>query len=48
MTNTTKNTTKSILAIQAKLAAIPPKPKIAATTAIIKKVIVHRNISVYI
>ena len=30
--------------MEAAPAAIPPKPKIAATTAMIKKVIVQRNI----
>ena len=35
---------KSILAIEAAPAAIPPKPKIAAITAITKKIIVQRNI----
>ena len=35
---------KSILAIEAAPAAIPPKPNIAAITAITKKIIVQRNI----
>ncbi len=34
------------LAIVAAPAAIPPNPKIAAITAMIKKVIVQRNITV--
>ena len=35
---------KSILAIEAAPAAIPPKPNIAAITAITKKINVQRNI----
>ena len=35
---------KSILAIEAAPAAIPPKPNIAAIIAITKKIIVQRNI----
>ena len=34
-----------IFAIEAAPAAIPPKPNIAAITAITKKIIVQRNIS---
>lgn len=43
-TNKTMNIKNRILAIDAAPAAKPPKPKIAAMTATIRKVIVQRNI----
>ena len=42
--NKTRKTKNRIFAIPAAPAAIPPKPKIAATKAIIAKMTVHRNI----
>ena len=42
-TNSTIKIKNKILAMLAAPAAIPPKPKIAATIATIKKVIVQRN-----
>jgi hypothetical protein len=44
MTNSTRNKKKINLAIEAAPAAMPPKPKIAATIATTKKMIVQRNI----
>ena len=44
-TNNTKKIKKRILAIEAAPEAIPPKPKMAATIAIIKKITVQRNIT---
>jgi len=38
---------KMILAIPAAVPAIPPKPKIAAMTAMTIKMIVHRNIRMF-
>ena len=49
MSDRIKSTTKikkRILAMPAALAAIPPKPKIAAMIATIRKMIVQRNITV--
>ena len=46
MTNKITNIKNRILAIDAAPAAIPPKPKIPAINAMIKKLIVHRNIAV--
>jgi len=43
-TNNTKKIKNKILAIPAAPAAIPPKPKIAAMMATIKKITVQRNI----
>ena len=43
-TNNTKKIKNKILAIPAAPAAIPPKPKIAAMIATIKKMTVQRNI----
>ena len=43
-TNNTKKIKNKILAIPAAPAAIPPKPKIAAMIATIKKITVQRNI----
>ena len=43
-TNSTKKIKNKILAIPAAPAAIPPKPKIAAMMATIKKITVQRNI----
>jgi hypothetical protein len=48
MTNNTKNRKKMNLAIEAAPAAIPPNPKIAATIATTKKIIVQRNISFHL
>jgi hypothetical protein len=42
--NITIKIKNNIFAMPAALAAIPPKPNIAATMATIKKMIVHRNI----
>ena len=42
--NNTIKIKNNILAIPAALAAIPPKPNIAATTATIKNITVQRNI----
>lgn len=42
--NNTINTKNNTLAIEAAPAAIPPKPKMAATIAIIKKLADQRNI----
>jgi hypothetical protein len=44
MTKATRKKKKSILAIPAAPAAIPPKPRIAAIIAMIKNVIVHLSI----
>lgn len=44
-TNNTKNTKNKILAMDAAPAAMPPKPKIAATMATIKNMTVQRNIT---
>ena len=46
ITNKTRNRKKINLAIEAAPAASPPKPNIAATIAIIKNMIVQRNIIV--
>jgi len=46
MTNKITNIKNRILAIDAAPAAIPPKPKIPAINAMIKKLMVHRNIAV--
>lgn len=46
MTRSTRNTKKTIFAIDAAPAAIPPNPKMAAITAIIKKVNVQRNMMI--
>jgi len=43
----TRKTKNKILAIEAAPAAIPPKPKIAAIIAIIRKITVQRNIALY-
>jgi len=43
-TNSTKKIKNKIFAIPAAPAAIPPKPKIAAMMATIKKITVQRNI----
>jgi hypothetical protein len=48
MTNNTRNRKKMNFAIDAAPAAIPPNPKIAATIATIKNIIVQRNISEYL
>jgi hypothetical protein len=44
ITNNTRNKKKMNLAIDAAPAAIPPNPKIAATIATTKNIIVQRNI----
>ncbi len=43
-TNNTKKIKNRILAIEAAPEAIPPKPKMAATIAITRKITVQRNI----
>ena len=43
-TKSTKKIKNKTFAIEAAPAAIPPNPKIAATIAMIRKVIVQRNI----
>lgn len=45
-TNSTKKIKNRTLAIEAAPAAIPPNPKMAATIAIIRNVIVQRNIRI--
>jgi len=44
MIKSTRKIKKSTLAIDVAPAAMPPKPKIAATIAITKNIIVQRNI----
>lgn len=44
ITNNTRNIKKIIFAIEAAPAAIPPKPNIAATIAITRKIRVQRSI----
>jgi hypothetical protein len=44
-TNSTRKIKNKIFAILAAPAAIPPKPKMAATIATIKKITVQRNIT---
>ena len=44
ITNSTKNTKKSILAIPTAAPAIPPKPRIAAMIAITRNVIAQPSI----
>jgi len=44
--NNTKKMKKRIFAIDAAPAAIPVNPKIAATTAIIRKIAVHLSITI--
>jgi hypothetical protein len=46
-TNKTRKIKKQILAIEAAPAANPPKPRIAAISAITKNIIVQRNITDY-
>ena len=46
ITKSTINTKNITLAIEAAPAAIPPKPKTAAINAIMRNMIVHRNIIV--
>lgn len=43
MTMKTRNTKKTIFAIAAAPAAIPPNPKMAAIIAMIRNINVHRN-----
>ena len=46
ITKSTRKIKKNTLAIPAALAAMPPKPNIAAIIAIIKKITVQRNMTV--
>ena len=47
-TNKTRKIKNSTFAIEAAPSAIPPKPKMAATIAIIKKITDQRNIIQYL